>query len=68
MLRRSSADNTGRIEHLTRGTDGTGGAVRLHYGDLSDTTSILRIVREVEPAEIYNLVSGLRNPFAVNLE
>ena len=55
MLRRSSADNTGRIEHLTRGTDGTGGPVRLHYGDLSDTTSILRIVREVEPAEIYNL-------------
>ena len=55
LVRRSSIDNTARIEHLIRGTDGTGGPVQLHYGDPTDTTSILRIVREVEPAEIYNL-------------
>ena len=49
IVRRSSLANTGRIDHLLEKN-----AVKLHDGDLSDSSSIIRIVGEVQPDEIYN--------------
>lgn len=50
VVRRSSSSNTSRIDHLK-------GKVMLHEGDLSDASSIFRIVAEVRPDEIYNLAA-----------
>lgn len=61
IIRRSSSFNTGRIEHLyiedavedmhkTRN-------VYLHYGDMTDSESLIRLIREIEPDEIYNLAA-----------
>lgn len=50
VVRRSSSSNTSRIDHLK-------GKVTLHEGDLSDASSIFRIVAEVRPDEIYNLAA-----------
>lgn len=52
IVRRSSVSNTMRIDHLLREN-----AVTLHEGDLSDSTSMIRIVKEVEPDEVYNLAA-----------
>ena len=52
IVRRSSVSNTQRIDHLIRQN-----AIRLHEGDLSDSSSIIRIVAEVRPDEIYNLAA-----------
>ncbi len=52
IVRRSSVPNTQRIEHLIRKN-----AIVLHEGDLSDSSSIIRIVAEVRPDEIYNLAA-----------
>jgi GDPmannose 4,6-dehydratase len=53
VVRRASTFNRARIEHL-REPEG-GGALHLHYGDLNDTSSLQRVLREVEPDEVYNL-------------
>lgn len=61
IIRRSSSFNTGRIEHLyidelikdmhhSR-------KVRLHYGDMTDSTNLIRLIREIKPTEIYNLAA-----------
>jgi GDPmannose 4,6-dehydratase len=55
VIRRSSLFNTGRIEHLYRDRHEAGGRFYLHYGDLTDGTSLQRILTEVSPQEIYNL-------------
>ncbi|XP_052391260.1 GDP-mannose 4,6 dehydratase-like [Carassius gibelio] len=63
ILRRSSSFNTGRIEHLyhnpqthTEGSIGSNKAyMKLHYGDLTDSTCLVKIINEVKPTEIYNL-------------
>ncbi|KAG7488340.1 hypothetical protein MATL_G00033950 [Megalops atlanticus] len=64
IVRRSSSFNTGRIEHLyknpqthTEGRkDGScNGYMKLHYGDLTDSTCLVKIINEVKPTEIYNL-------------
>lgn len=61
MLRRSSSFNTGRIEHLY--LDGwvrdmkQGRLVNLHYGDMTDSSSLIRIIQEIRPDEIYNLAA-----------
>lgn len=52
IARRASTSNTSRIDHL-KGDPG----FRLHYGDLSDSSSIVRILSETEPDEIYNLAA-----------
>lgn len=52
IVRRSSVHGTERIDHLLRD-----GRVLLHDGDLSDSTSIVRVVSEVRPCEIYNLAA-----------
>lgn len=52
IVRRASISNTGRIDHLIRKN-----LITLHDGDLSDSSSIIKIVKEVEPDEIYNLAA-----------
>ncbi len=61
ILRRSSTFNTGRIEHLylnewVRDMKQSR-AVNLHYGDMTDSSSLVRIIQEVQPDEIYNLAA-----------
>lgn len=55
IKRRSSLFNTDRIDHLYQDPHIVGSRFKLHYGDLSDSTNLIRIVQEVQPDEIYNL-------------
>ena len=55
IKRRASLFNTDRIDHLYQNPQEKGVRLTLHYGDLSDATSLIRIVQEVQPDEIYNL-------------
>lgn len=55
IKRRSSLFNTDRIDHLYQDPHDTNVRFKLHYGDLSDSTNLIRIVQEVQPDEIYNL-------------
>ena len=55
VIRRASLFNTDRIDHLYHDPHTDGPPLRLHYGDLTDPTSIRRILEEVEPDEFYNL-------------
>jgi GDPmannose 4,6-dehydratase len=55
IKRRSSSFNTARIDHLYQDLHEQNVNFKLHYGDLSDSTNIIRIVQEVQPDEIYNL-------------
>ncbi len=55
IKRRSSLFNTERVDHLYMDPHETNVNFILHYGDLSDSTNIIRIVQEVQPDEIYNL-------------
>ena len=56
IVRRSSSFNTARIEHLykNRATH-TEGQMKLHYGDLTDSTNLVKLIHEIQPDEIYNL-------------
>jgi GDPmannose 4,6-dehydratase len=55
IKRRSSLFNTERIDHLYQDPHEQNVHFKLHYGDLSDSTNMIRIVQEVQPDEIYNL-------------
>ena len=55
IKRRSSLFNTDRIDHLHQDLHEENVQLRLHYGDLTDSVNMLRIVQEVQPDEIYNL-------------
>jgi GDPmannose 4,6-dehydratase len=55
IKRRSSLFNTDRIDHLYMDPHEKNVKFKLHYGDLSDSTNIIRIIQEVQPDEIYNL-------------
>src|SRR5438552_17081550 len=55
IVRRTSILMRSRIEHLRRDPKVYGKNLFLHYGDLSDTTTLRRIFREVEPNEVYHL-------------
>lgn len=55
IKRRTSLINTGRIDHLYQDPHEKGVKLTLHYGDLTDSTNIIRIIQEVQPDEIYNL-------------
>ena len=57
IKRRSSSFNTGRIEHLYEDPHVENAHFRLHYGDMTDATNLIRIVQEVQPHEIYNLAA-----------
>jgi len=55
IKRRSSQINTQRIDHIYQDPHETHVRFKLHYGDLTDSTNIIRIIQEVQPDEIYNL-------------
>jgi GDPmannose 4,6-dehydratase len=55
IKRRSSLFNTDRIDHLYQDPHDTNVKLKLHYGDLSDSTNLIRIIQQVQPDEIYNL-------------
>jgi len=55
IKRRSSLFNTARIDHLYQDPHEKHLRLKLHYGDLTDSTNIIRIVQDVEPHEVYNL-------------
>ena len=55
IKRRSSLFNTDRIDHLYQDPHETNIKLTLHYGDLSDSTNLIRIIQQVQPDEIYNL-------------
>jgi GDPmannose 4,6-dehydratase len=55
IKRRSSLFNTSRIDHLYQDPHEKNVHFRLHYGDLTDSTNLIRIIQEVQPDEIYNL-------------
>jgi GDPmannose 4,6-dehydratase len=55
VKRRSSLINTQRIDHLYEDPHNPNPQLRLHYGDLTDSTNLIRIIQEVQPDEIYNL-------------
>ncbi len=55
IKRRASSFNTQRIDHLYQDLHEGNGNFKLHYGDLTDSTNIIRIIQEVQPDEIYNL-------------
>ena len=55
IKRRTSLFNTGRIDHLYQDPHVDNRNFILHYGDLSDSTNIIRIIQQVQPDEIYNL-------------
>ncbi len=57
VKRRSSSFNTGRIEDIYQDPHEKDPKFILHYGDLTDSTNILRIIQEVQPDEIYNLAA-----------
>lgn len=57
IIRRSSSFNTGRIDHLYHDHRESGVPLFLHYGDLSDSTNIIRLIQKIQPDEIYNLAA-----------
>jgi len=57
IKRRSSSFNTARVDHLYQDPHGSGVRFFLHYGDMTDSTNLIRIIQEVQPTEIYNLAA-----------
>ena len=66
IKRRSSLFNTQRVDHIYEDPQIENARFRLHYGDLSDTSNLIRIVQETQPDEIYNL--GAQSHVAVSFE
>jgi len=57
LKRRASSFNSARIDHLYQDPHETDVRFHLHYGDMTDSTNLIRIVQEVQPDEIYNLAA-----------
>jgi len=66
IKRRASSFNTQRLDHLYQDVHADDVRLQLHYGDLSDTSNLVRIIQEVQPDEIYNL--GAQSHVAVSFE
>ncbi len=66
IKRRSSSFNTARIDHLYQDPHETNQRLVLHYGDLTDSSNLTRIIQQVQPDEIYNL--GAQSHVAVSFE
>lgn len=62
LIRRASSYNTSRIDHLCNVSD----KIKLHYGDLSDSSNLNRLIKEIAPDEVYNL--GAMSHVAVSFE
>ena len=57
LKRRSSSFNTGRVDHLYQDPHEADARFSMHYGDLTDSTNLIRLVQEIKPDEIYNLAA-----------
>ena len=57
VKRRASLINTERIDHLYQDMHSENVRFRLHYGDMTDSTNLIRIIQETQPDEIYNLAA-----------
>tara|TARA_X000000950_G_scaffold289203_1_gene410757 strand:+ start:13188 stop:14252 length:1065 start_codon:yes stop_codon:yes gene_type:complete len=66
IKRRSSLVNTNRIDHIYEGPKNSSKNLFLHYGDLTDSLSIARLIGEIKPSEVYNL--GAQSHVAVSFE
>ena len=66
IKRRASLFNTRRIDHIYQDPHVENSRFKLHYGDLSDTSNLTRILRDIEPDEVYNL--GAQSHVAVSFE
>jgi GDPmannose 4,6-dehydratase len=66
IKRRASSLNTERIDHIYQDPHEPNPKLKLHYGDLTDTSNLIRILREIEPDEVYNL--GAQSHVAVSFE
>ena len=66
IKRRSSLFNTQRVDHLYQDPHIENNRFKLHYGDLSDTSNLTRLIRDIEPDEVYNL--GAQSHVAVSFE
>jgi GDPmannose 4,6-dehydratase len=66
IKRRASSFNTDRIDHLYQDPHVSDPRLVLHYGDLTDSTNLIRIIQQVQPDEIYNL--GAQSHVAVSFE
>lgn len=66
IKRRASSFNTQRIDHIYEDPHSNHAQLKLHYGDLSDTSNLTRILSEVQPDEVYNL--GAQSHVAVSFE
>ena len=65
-IKRPHPFNTQRIDHIYTDPHIEHGRLKLHYGDLSDTSNLTRIIRDIEPDEVYNL--GAQSHVAVSFE
>ena len=66
IKRRASSFNTSRIDHLYQDPHEKNPRLVLHYGDLTDSSNLIRIIQQVQPDEIYNL--GAQSHVAVSFE
>jgi len=66
IKRRASLFNTDRVDHIYQDPHAKERKFKLHYGDLTDTSNLTRIIRDIEPDEIYNL--GAQSHVAVSFE
>ncbi len=66
IIRRASTFNTGRIDHLYKDRHETGVKMFLHYGDLTDSSNLSRLIEKIHPSEIYNL--GAQSHVQVSFE
>jgi len=66
VKRRASSFNTQRLDHIYEDVHSVDSRFKLHYGDLSDTSNLIRIIKETQPEEIYNL--GAQSHVAVSFE
>ena len=66
IKRRSSSFNTGRVEHIYADPHDKSAKFRMHFGDLTDASNLIRIIQKVKPTEIYNL--GAQSHVKVSFE
>ena len=68
IKRRSSSFNTNRIDHIYKDPHVKNSNFILHYGDLTDSTNIIKLIKEIEPNEIYNLGAQSHVSVSLNLQ
>ncbi|MFV1642158.1 GDP-mannose 4,6-dehydratase, partial [Phaeobacter sp. JH20_12] len=66
LKRRASSFNTSRVDHIYQDPHVDHARFKLHYGDLTDTSNLTRLLSEIEPDEVYNL--GAQSHVAVSFE